>query len=175
MSHQPVSVNAFKHTSLNAILLHLLLLPVLILSPNAVLNTWSEWCMQSISVVKLFGVCGYRAVNPPAAWICHVSERVVISRYIFSTAYFFSFYRWIPGEAFTTKCLLLRNHWQAEIQVCSCTQSMRPSFEIMMWDDWFHIINLKNIHIRAQFWSWSWNMTVLYIPVQTMPPSLQKK
>lgn len=113
MTHQPVSVNECDNTSLNAILLHVPILPVLILSPNALLNTQSECSMQSISVVKLFRVYGYRAVNPPAAWICHVSERAVKSRYIFCTAFFsllFAFYRGTPGKAFT-KCLLYRNHW----------------------------------------------------------------
>lgn len=79
------------------------------LCPDSFTQCFSEhlrWVlhMQSISVVKLLPVCGDSAVNPPAAWICHVSEHVVISRYIFCTAYFFPLYTSTPGWAFP-KCL----------------------------------------------------------------------
>lgn len=53
---------------------------------DALLNTLSLVpAVQSLSVVKAFGACGRRAVNPAAAWICHVSERVVIRSCILCT------------------------------------------------------------------------------------------
>lgn len=85
MSHQPVSVNPCKRLGL------MLLCCIYCSSMSWFSQRSSEHLkrvqyMQSISVIKLFGVHGYRAINPQAAWICRVSERVVISRYIFCTA-----------------------------------------------------------------------------------------
>lgn len=88
----------------NASLLHLLLLSVLILSPSASQHLRWVLYMQSISVVKLLPVCGDSAVNPPAAWICHVSEHVVISRYIFCAAYFPPFTQAHQAERFQNVC-----------------------------------------------------------------------
>lgn len=129
MSHQPVSVNPCKRLGL------MLLCCIYCSSLSWFSQRSSEHLKrvqytQSISVIKLFRVRGYRAVNPQAAWICRVSERVVISRYIFCTACFFflSFFnRGTPGGAWS-KCLLLRNCWKSDIHVCRRTQSMRHSF-----------------------------------------------
>ena len=163
ISHQPVSVNACEPINPNDILLHLLLHPIPFSHPT---HSWTlevSLYMQSISVVKLFCVCGDSAVNPPAAWTCHVPEHVVISRYIFCTVYFFPFAEEHQAERLQNVC-----YWGLGENLIYKYAVANNQCVIHLWCDvrWFYTVIFKYSDYslcmtgyKHSFLQWAWNMT----------------